>query len=96
MREVSLLEADGQPYFHVGRIPPAQQYLEVAVEASAPIEVCDRIATFVRRVDPLHRRVELRHDDVVVKQVEQSLLIRWKLLRWIRLLFRGSAPVKAT
>lgn len=83
-REVTILEDDGRPFTLHGHIPPAQQFLEVAVEVAAPSEVTDRIAAFVQRVDPQHRRVELRHDDEAVRQVEQQVLWRWRLWHWLR------------
>ena len=83
-REVTLLEPDGRPFIYLGRIPPAQQFLAVAVEEAAPVEIASRIATFVQGVDRQHRRVELRHDDDAVRQVERWVLWRWRAWHWLR------------
>jgi hypothetical protein len=83
-REMTILESNGRPFTYFGRIPPAERFIEVAVEQAAPAKIANMIAVFVREIDTQHRRVELKHDDETVKQVERTLLIRWRFWAWVQ------------
>jgi len=84
VREVHILESDGRPYVHLGRVAPADRVLEVHVESAAPVEIADGIANFVRHLDREGRAVVLKTDDDEIRAVERTVLCRWRLWHWIR------------
>lgn len=87
-REVVELNEAGEPFEHLGRIPPSEQIVEVFMETRAPAILHDRLRAFVEHLDSLGRRVVVKADDDLVRWCEHRTLWRWRALRWFRSLFQ--------
>jgi len=88
-REVVELEPDGQPFTWCGRIPPASQIVEVALETRAPQEIADLLKTFVERLDTVSgRKIIVVRDDALVAWCQDHairiLRVRNAVIGWFQ------------
>jgi hypothetical protein len=83
-RTRTLLEADGRPCLHLGRVPISSQVLDLAVAPGADAVIAARIADLVR----LEEAGGLGRDVVVggteLRWVEDRVLLRHRVARGLR------------